>query len=128
MSLFKTLLTIGAAAAIVELLTENRRLRMELSGAGVSGTGPLAGPRRVGDIEERYPPGGTRREATRRAQAPAAGDNAPAQAQPAALAPSGGDRSAGPEHMAYPPEHWDEVDQASDESFPASDPPSYNRH
>lgn len=34
-------------------------------------------------------------------------------------------RPAGPESMANPPEDWDEVDQASDESFPASDPPSY---
>lgn len=38
-------------------------------------------------------------------------------------------RDAGPEHMrdAEEGDVWDEVDQGSDESFPASDPPSYNR-
>lgn len=33
-------------------------------------------------------------------------------------------RPAGPEAMRSPPQTWDEVDQASDESFPASDPPA----
>lgn len=38
-------------------------------------------------------------------------------------------RDAGPEHMR---DHdaddvWDKVDEGVDESFPASDPPSYNR-
>lgn len=33
-------------------------------------------------------------------------------------------RSAGTEGMRSDPKGWDEVDQASDESFPASDPPS----
>jgi len=31
-------------------------------------------------------------------------------------------RSAGPEEMRAPPNTWDAVDEASDESFPASDP------
>ena len=35
-------------------------------------------------------------------------------------------RSAGPEGMRDEPvRDWDEVDQAADESFPASDPPSH---
>jgi len=35
-------------------------------------------------------------------------------------------RSAGPEAMRDEPvRDWDEVDQATDESFPASDPPSH---
>lgn len=33
-------------------------------------------------------------------------------------------RSAGVEGMRSNPRHWDCTDQASDESFPASDPPS----
>ena len=33
-------------------------------------------------------------------------------------------RDAGPDAMANPPQRWTDVDQASDESFPASDPPA----
>lgn len=33
-------------------------------------------------------------------------------------------RPAGPESMRDPPKRWDKVDQAEDESFPASDPPA----
>jgi hypothetical protein len=33
-------------------------------------------------------------------------------------------RPAGPSQMRDPPKTWDEVDESSDESFPASDPPA----
>ncbi len=33
-------------------------------------------------------------------------------------------RDAGPDAMDNPPTKWTDVDQSSDESFPASDPPS----
>lgn len=32
-------------------------------------------------------------------------------------------RDAGPEAMRDPPKSWDRVDERSDQSFPASDPP-----
>jgi hypothetical protein len=37
---------------------------------------------------------------------------------------SGNARQAGPETMRDPPKEWTKVDEASDESFPASDPPA----
>lgn len=33
-------------------------------------------------------------------------------------------RDAGPDAMKNPPKSWGAVDEASDESFPASDPPA----
>ena len=33
-------------------------------------------------------------------------------------------RAAGPEAMQEPPDEWDAVNEAADESFPASDPPA----
>lgn len=33
-------------------------------------------------------------------------------------------RQSGPREMTEPPSQWDEVDETSDESFPASDPPA----
>lgn len=32
-------------------------------------------------------------------------------------------RPAGPEGMKHPPRNWDMIDEQSDQSFPASDPP-----
>ena len=43
---------------------------------------------------------------------------------PGPVGQSGAARSAGPDSMRDPPKEWGEVDQASDESFPASDPPA----
>jgi hypothetical protein len=45
-----------------------------------------------------------------------------------AVGESGAARSAGPEAMRDPPTEWSKVDEASDESFPASDPPAINPH
>lgn len=42
---------------------------------------------------------------------------------PGPVGKSGAARSAGPEAMRDPPQQWEREDQASDESFPASDPP-----
>jgi len=36
-------------------------------------------------------------------------------------------RNAGPESMRSDPPQWDHIDEASDESYPASDPPAANR-
>jgi hypothetical protein len=47
---------------------------------------------------------------------------------PGPVGQSGGARSAGPEAMRDPPRDWEKVDQASDESFPASDPPAVSPH
>jgi hypothetical protein len=43
---------------------------------------------------------------------------------PAVFAPV---RDAGPKAMENPPGRWSKTDQALDESFPASDPPTANR-
>lgn len=47
---------------------------------------------------------------------------------PGPLGQSGSARSAGPEAMRDPPKKWDAVDQSSDESYPASDPPAVSPH
>jgi hypothetical protein len=45
-----------------------------------------------------------------------------------AVGTSGAARSAGPEAMRDPPADWGKVDEASDQSFPASDPPAISPH
>ena len=48
--------------------------------------------------------------------------------EPGPAGQSGAGRSAGPEAMRDPPGKWEKTDQASDESFPASDPPAISPH
>ena len=62
-------------------------------------------------------------EGERTASATARGKTAPGP-----VGHSGAARSAGPDAMRDPPEQWENVDQASDESFPASDPPAISPH
>jgi hypothetical protein len=50
------------------------------------------------------------------------------KAAPGPVGRSGAARSAGPEAMRDPPADWEKTDQASDESFPASDPPAVSPH
>jgi len=50
------------------------------------------------------------------------------EAAPGSVGHSGAARAAGPEAMRDPPKDWEKVDQASDESFPASDPPAISPH
>ena len=47
---------------------------------------------------------------------------------PGPVGQSGAARSAGPDAMRDPPKDWEKVDQAADESFPASDPPAVSPH
>jgi hypothetical protein len=48
--------------------------------------------------------------------------------EPGPAGQSGAGRSAGPDAMRDPPKTWSKVDQAVDESFPASDPPAVSPH
>lgn len=116
MRLFRMLISLATVAAVVELLTENRRLRQRLSGT-VAPALPAGGP-----AEHRSRAAVTSEHRARPVRKPQP-TKPIAKAEPAAEAAEGANRPAGPEAMEFPPEDWDKVDQASDESFPASDPP-----
>ena len=59
---------------------------------------------------------------------PQAAATARGKTAPGPVGQSGAARSAGPEAMRDPPKDWEKVDQAVDESFPASDPPAVSPH
>ena len=66
----------------------------------------------------------TRRWWTGDAEEPNAAALSRGKTAPGPVGQSGAARSAGPDAMRDPPQNWSKVDQASDESFPASDPPA----
>ena len=108
---FRTMASIAVAGYIAQLWVHNSDLKLRLAAAGRPV--PLS-PLRRAWLSLRAT---THAVATSTETADPPVDH-PAQSRP-----------AGPESMAYPPENWDEVDEAADESFPASDPPSFtSRH
>jgi len=70
----------------------------------------------------------TRRGRAGSAEEPQAAALERGKTAPGPVGQSGAARSAGPDAMRDPPKDWGKVDQASDESFPASDPPAVNPH
>ena len=64
----------------------------------------------------------------RQANQPASAALERSETAPGPVGQSGAARAAGPDAMRDPPKEWEKVDQASDESFPASDPPAVNPH
>lgn len=96
------------------LMAWNRKTSIiAATGAAVVGLGAALFARRWwrGDTDERPAP------------ATARGKTAPGP-----VGHSGAARSAGPDAMRDPPAEWERTDQASDESFPASDPPAISPH
>jgi hypothetical protein len=102
-----------------ETRKESRSLMNRKTGLIAAGAAALAGlgaalfigRRRRRDQEERPAPAHSR-----------------GKAAPGPVGTSGASRSAGPDAMRDPPKHWEKTDQASDESFPASDPPAVSPH
>ena len=70
----------------------------------------------------------TRRGRRAAAEEPQAAALERGETAPGPVGQSGAARSAGPEAMRDPPRDWSKVDQSSDESFPARDPPSISPH
>jgi len=72
-------------------------------------------------MDMRAPPKDTKKDTDKHAK------TQQAKTPPEGRVRGGSLRPAGPEEMRSPPRAWDTVDEASDESFPASDPPSYSQ-
>jgi hypothetical protein len=70
----------------------------------------------------------TRRWWSGEADEPTAAAHSRGKTAPGPVGQSGAARSAGPDAMRDPPSQWSKVDQASDESYPASDPPAVSPH
>lgn len=90
----------------------------------VAGIGVVAGmamSRRLnGDIKARI---GTHRPGSRNSEGMAAISRA-GRSEAGEVAGPNFVRPAGPDAMRDPPGNWDMLDEAADESFPASDPPA----
>ncbi len=95
------------------LMKWNRKTGMIAAGAAIVGLGAALFVRRRRRRDEQEVP----------APATARGKTAPGP-----VGQSGAARSAGPDAMRDPPKDWEKVDQAVDESFPASDPPPVSPH
>jgi LPXTG-motif cell wall-anchored protein len=95
------------------LMKWNRKTGIIAVGAALAGLGAalFVRRRRHRDDEERPAPAHARN-----------------RTEPGPAGQSGAGRSAGPDAMRDPPKEWEKTDQASDESFPASDPPAISPH